>query len=85
MNQYLMILVIAALAVVAFINADSNNRAKFGKIETELLIRGPTTKDAVMAMDETEEITFKCRKEIIPTREDEESLQTVPRKANEKR
>ncbi|MEK6774184.1 MAG: hypothetical protein AABY64_09600 [Bdellovibrionota bacterium] len=64
MNQYLVMIVIAALGVVAFINADSTNRTKFGKIETELLLPGPTITNGVTIKDEAGEFTFKCKKEV---------------------
>ncbi len=83
MSKYIVMMGILALVVVAFIDGENKEKAKRDKVETEILIPEAMTADAVTAKYETEEVVFKCRKEVTNGKATEKSFQIVPLKANE--
>lgn len=64
MSKYLMMVGMTALVVVAIMNGASKEKASWGKVETEILVPDTLATQVVTTKDDTEEITFKCRKEV---------------------
>jgi hypothetical protein len=69
MNKYLMMVAMTALVVVALINAASKEKASWGEVETKILVPDALPTNMVTTMDNTEEITFKCRKEVTTNKD----------------